>query len=109
MQPQDFNSMQEKALQYAREMQQKSQNYQDDQPAPDNRKSVENHRHNQRFEQNNYNYNNSFGSIKNIFSGNNTNRQNANSDLTLILSLILMLSSDGGDRLLILALLYIMS
>lgn len=109
MQPQDFNSMQEKALQYAREMQQKSRNYQYDQPAPDNRKNVDNYCQDQHSEHSTCNYNNSFGSVKNIFSNNNSNRKNANSDLTLILSLILMLSSDGGDRLLILALLYIMS
>ncbi len=101
--------MQEKALQYAREMQQKSRNYQNDQTVSDSRRNVDNYCHNQHSEHNTYSYNRNFGGIKNIFSGNDTNKKTTNSDLTLILSLILMLSSDGGDRLLILALLYIMS
>ena len=112
MQPQDFNSMQEKALQYAREMQKKSQ-YESSEKSCS---SMQNHGNSsekdakqQSVYNNNYNFSNGFGGIKNIFYSGAAHTQSSNSDIYLILSLILLLSSDGGDRLLMLALLYIMT
>ena len=106
MQTQDFNSMQEKALQYAREMQQKSQatNSCNHVSETHSSKSYDNY-----FNSQSSAGNNKFNGINNIFSSSNHSAKSKSNDLSLILSLILMLSSEGGDKLLMLALLYIMT
>ncbi len=106
MQTQDFNTMQEQALQYAREMQQKAKSANICQSASESQsgKSYDNF-----FNRQNSARNNGFNGINNIFSSSNHSAQSRGNDLSLILSLMLMLSSDGGDKLLMLALLYIMT
>ncbi len=47
--------------------------------------------------------------VNNMFSSSNRNGNKNDNDLSLILALILLLSSDGGDKMLMLALLYIMT
>lgn len=97
MQPQEIN----KATEYAREMKRMAeisdinhiykQNYNSDSRSNNNRNT----------------YNTKQG-IKDIFTSSSSGNKN-NSDISLILALILLLSSDGGDKMLILALLYIMT
>ena len=83
----DFNAQQEQAIQYAKEMHSKSTN--------NNR-------------QNPNAFIDSFFPVKNIMQT-QSNRKNNDNDITLILALILLLSQDGGDRMLMMALLYIMT
>lgn len=58
---------------------------------------------------NNRNTCNANQKTKQIFNLFNSTSTNNNNDISLILALILLLSSDGGDKMLILALLYIMT
>lgn len=108
MQSQDFNSMQSQAIRYALEMQRRAS------PGPEqNSRRGETQFHKQPQippPQNNgqSNRRGGFNPLKNllgIFGGNG----GADNDILLIAALMLVLASDGGDRMLMLALLYIMS
>ena len=104
--------MQEKALQYAREMQKRAQSAGSGKQNSSSQSRIDPTQYGSKQHSdfnNRSNFNNGSGSIKNIFSSENTHNQSGNNDITLILSLILLLSSDGGDKLLMLALLYIMT
>ena len=102
MQPHDFQTKQSQAIEYAQQMHRRSSDF--------NNKHIDtsdniNCKNNQTKGFNHFFKNNS---INNIFGTNNHINKKDN-DTSLILALILLLSSDGGDRLLLLALLYIMT
>ena len=80
----DFGAMQENAISYAREMQQRAQ-----------KKEVPK-------QENENPFCRSGCPVRSIFSG-------GDSDTLLLLALLLVIASDGGDRMLMLALLYIMT
>lgn len=62
--------------------------------------------HSSNTNRNNFNTSKKTNNVFNLF---NSTSSNNNNDISLILALILLLSNDGGDKMLILALLYIMS
>ena len=93
MQPQEFD----KATEYAREMKRMAgisdiNNIYKNDYKSDNRANNKHSTYNQ--------------GVKSIFTADSSSRNN--NDFPLILALILLLSKDGGDKMLILALLYIM-
>lgn len=104
MQSQDFQNMQAQAISYAQEMFRKSS-----QPRQNEFQNEKKQNESERKST----YSESLFR-NNIFGTNNIFRQNSNTgsnenDFSLILALILLLSKDSGDRILIMALLYIMS
>ncbi len=110
MQPQGTNPILNKATEYVREMQQMA----DKSGLYSAGISDINHIHQkQNSNSNNYNRNNNSNNSTNSYAGFNNlfnisgNKNKNDNDLTLILALILLLSRDGGDRMLIFALLYI--
>lgn len=81
----DFDAIRSQAIQYALDMNQKSKAY-------DNRSNFNNNKY-----------------VNNIFnSGTKINNKNSG-DISLILALILLLTQDGADMPLMLALIYIMT
>lgn len=98
MQPQEFD----KAAEYAREMKRMAEisdiNHIYKQSCNTEHRSDNN--------RSTYNTNQRTGQIFNSF---NSTSSNNNNDISLILALILLLSKDGGDKMLIFALLYIMT
>lgn len=103
MQPQEFSNMQQKAAEYAKQMQKMASIFND----KDTKISDINHIYTNE-EKNNYSSRQNQG-FKNIFSSSNQAQSRNDNDLSLILALILLLSSDTGDKMLMLALLYIMT
>lgn len=112
MQPQGTNPILNKATEYVREMQQMA----DKSGLYSAGISDINHiyqKQNSNSNSNNYNRNNNSNNSTNNCAGFNNlfnisgNKNKKDNDLTLILALILLLSRDGGDRMLIFALLYI--
>lgn len=97
MQSQDFQTMHSQAIEYAQKMHRRSTDF--------NNKCTDTNKTNQTNDFNPFFTNKA---INSIFSANNQVKKKDN-DISLILALILLLSSDGGDRLLLLALLYIMT
>lgn len=95
MQPQEFD----KAAEYAREMKRMAEI------------SDINHIYKQNYNSDSRSNNNcnTNSNIKHIFNQFNSSSANSNNDISLILALIILLSSDSGDKMLILALLYIMT
>lgn len=95
----DFNLMQSQAIRYAREMQQRASPAQNQNcppplrnPSPPKPETP---------------FCKAACPVKNILGmGNNDNKDN---DILLLMALILVLSADGGDRMLMMALLYIMT
>ena len=93
----DFNVMQTQAIRFAREMQQKArQNNEPPKPPPPPKQNL----------QNDTPFCKNACPIKNILGIGNSG---GDSDMLLLMALLLVLSSDGGDRMLMLALLYIMT
>lgn len=88
IQPNDFNSMQAQAIRFAREMQQKA--------IPQKAKEQPKCEQETPFCKN-------ACPVKNIFG------TGGDSDIMLLMALLLVLTSDGGDKMLMLALLYIMT
>ena len=88
IQPNDFNSMQAQAIRFAREMQQKAIPQQSEQPKESRQETP---------------FCKNACPIKNIFGS------GGDSDIMLLMALLLVLTSDGGDKMLMLALLYIMT
>ncbi len=111
MQSQDFNSMQHDAIEYAREMQKRAFNYNEQQTKISDINHVYNNRENRNSNRNDHsrqNFSDQPG-IKNMFNASGQTNRKSDNDISLILALILLLSGDGGDRMLMLALLYIMT
>lgn len=111
MQDREFNRMQDRAINLARDMQKRAM------PLPEHRESESEHRNHQHtnafFGNNNFTgqnnqtpFCNDACPIKNALG---MNGSRADNESMLILGLMLLLISDGGDRLLLLALIYIMS
>ncbi|MBP3939208.1 MAG: hypothetical protein IK955_07350 [Clostridia bacterium] len=103
MQPQDFGKMQSNAIEYAMQMQKKASSFNE----KENKISDINHIYKNEEKKNSGCE--SGRRVNNFFSSSNHNGNKNDNDLSLILALILLLSSDGGDKMLILALLYIMT
>ena len=99
MQTRDFQSMQSQAIDFARQMYEKSGQNRSDNTKQSNGFRSESKRS---FNPNQQHTNNLFS-----FSGNC--KQGSDNDISLILALIILLSKDSGDNILLLALLYIMS
>lgn len=93
--------MQNKAIEYARQMQKKSSSFNDDVAKISDINHI--------FQNEESHTNRSQHEVKNIFSSSNQTRSRSDGDISLLLALILLLSSDGGDKMLMLALLYIMT
>ncbi len=89
--PPDFNSMQSQAIQFAREMQ---------------KKSIFSTEYDYKNESKVNNYTNR--NIKSIMSSTVNSKENDN-DIMLIFALIIILLQDNADKMLLLALLYIIS
>lgn len=110
----DFNTMQNQAIRYAREMQKRAAPQHDDcpqrsEPPEHNYTNAERIFGKQAHQTQDTPFCNSACPIKNIMGiGGNTGAQGDN-DIMLLMALLLVLSSDGGDRMLMMALLYIMS
>lgn len=112
--PQDFNAMQAQAIRYAQEMQKKA-SLNTDNTNPD---TLNEHNFTQSKAQfagrNTWSqeretpFCQSACPIKNILNSSNTKKGNDN-DIMLLMALLLVLSQDGGDKMLMLALLYIMT
>lgn len=104
----DFESMQAQAIKYAQEMHKKSKNNNSYFiQTPDNNNAINKYdaEHKQSYNQSIPNHNRSSG-IKNIFNAADSKSDN---DVLLILVLLLLLTQDGGDKMLMLALMYIMT
>lgn len=119
--PQDFNAMQAQAIQYAQEMQRKASlntintnaeaiNEHQFQQTKDKFNSTEHAFGNKSafFRERETPFCKSACPIKNILNSSNTKKGNDN-DIMLLMALLLVLSQDGGDKMLMLALLYIMT
>lgn len=119
--PQDFNAMQAQAIQYAQEMQKKASLN----TIRTNTEAVNKHQFHQtkdifsspeqgfgnknsRSQERETPFCQSACPIKNILNSSNTKKGNDN-DIMLLMALLLVLSQDGGDKMLMLALLYIMT
>ena len=103
MQPQDFSRMQSNAIEYAMQMQKKASTFNEKEAGISDIKHI--HKNEER-----KNYSSGSGQrVNNMFSSSSNNFKKKDDDLSLILALILLLSSDGGDKMLMLALLYIMT
>lgn len=102
----DFESMQAQAIKYAQEMQKKS-TVSNEHRIPDNnagfRKKDE--KYAQSYNRNRMGFNRQSG-IKNMF---NVKDEKNDNDIMIILVLLLLLTQDGGDKMLMLALMYIMT
>lgn len=103
IQPNDFSSMQAQAIRFAREMQQKATPQQGFEPMrslpPEHHKTNE-----QKFETP---FCKSACPIKNLLGMGGGN--GVDNDIMLLMALLLVLTVDGGDKMLIMALLYIMT
>lgn len=93
--------MQNNAIEYARQMQKKASDF--------NEKNEKISDINHIFKNEEQKSDNSQQGVKNIFNSANYTHSKSDNDILLILALILLLSSDGGDKMLMLALLYIMT
>lgn len=111
MQSQDFNTMQNNAIEYAREMKKRASNYNKQQNKISDINHVYNNSENRNSSRKEYSRQNfsDQSEIKNMFNPSGKSNKNPDNDISLILALILLLSGDGGDRMLMLALLYIMT
>lgn len=100
----DFDKMQSQAIRFAQEMHKRAEK--------NERKINENvnncHNTSDFSNRNNNRQNFGSGNIKSIFNSGNIQENNSN-DFSLILALMLLLSHDSGDKLLMLALLYILT
>lgn len=119
--PQDFNAMQAQAIQYAQEMQKKA-SLNNNQANSDNCTEQNNQQKKASFPSPNevFGHRNPWSQeretpfcksacpIKNMLSSSNGKKDNDN-DIMLLMALLLLLSQDGGDKMLMLALLYIMT
>ena len=105
MQPRDFQSMQAQAIDYARQMYEKSNKSTDNIGFSNSADANFNHTKNNPVGNGNFFRSNRINNIFSVTSNNNS----ADGDMSLILALILLLSKDSGDSILILALIYIMS
>ncbi len=121
--PQDFNSMQSQAIKYAREMQQRAAAS----ASPEPQRSNSNTQQAQKNPSSFHNPNEVFGHrnpwtqeretpfcksacpIKNVLGSGGNKNSSADNDIMLLMALLLVLSQDGGDKMLMLALLYIMT
>ena len=105
MQPRDFQSMQAQAIDYARQMYEKSSQSTNESKFNSGTEACHSHNKYNPSGNNSHFRNNR---INNIFSVSADNK-GTDADISLILALILLLSKDSGDSILILALLYIMT
>ncbi len=116
--PQDFNQMQAQAIRYAREMQQRATK-----PAqPEARQSLRQENKAEAFPSPDevFGHRNPWSQaretpfckaacpVKNIL-GSGSKNSSPDNDIMLLMALLLVLSQDGGDKMLMLALLYIMT
>ena len=100
MQQNDFYQMQNQAIRYAQEMQKRAS----PQKTPDPPK---NEQFNQHHRERETPFCNNACPVKSIL-GTGGNQQ-GDSDILLLMALLLVLTADGGDRMLMMALLYIMT
>ncbi len=101
----DFDEMQSQAIRYAQEMKKKAGAFE---PNTIKENNEFNNIHSAFNKRTDSAYNNSGFNIKSIFNVGNKSDSNDN-DFLLIFALILLLSHDSGDKLLMLALLYILT
>ena len=104
----DFESMQAQAIKYAQEMQKKSTvntQHRVTENNADFRKKDETCTRTQSYDRNRTGFRRQSG-IKNMF---NVKDEKNDNDIMIILVLLLLLTQDGGDKMLMLALMYIMT
>ena len=102
--------MQNDAIKYAREMQKRAADFNSTKDKISDINHIYTNKESHYEKKSTDRFNNNFRNnpdIKNIFSSNTQHK--TDNDISLILALILILSVDSGDRMLIMALLYIMT